>query len=50
MFDEMGLQLGSYIRSVIINMIAIGTITSIALWIIVAITSLYFIHIGWISL
>ena len=32
MFDAMGHQLGVYIRSVIINMIAIGTITSIALW------------------
>ncbi|MBA3825175.1 MAG: AI-2E family transporter [Ktedonobacterales bacterium] len=32
MFDKMGSQLGVYIRSVIINMVAIGTITSIALW------------------
>ncbi len=33
MLGEMGLQLGGYVRSVVINMIAIGLITSVALWI-----------------
>ena len=33
MFNKMGTQLGIYIRSIIINMIAIGTITSLALWV-----------------
>ena len=33
MFDEMGLLLGGYVRSVIINMVVIGTITSLVLWV-----------------
>jgi predicted PurR-regulated permease PerM len=31
--NEIGLQLGAYARSVVINMLAIGTITSVALWV-----------------